>query len=148
MPCIPLLISSACFIVPAVIGFRKIHRKKDAIATSVLTATSLWFHGTRSTLSYIVDRTYAHVFAVYYVSRALVNQIRYKRLNDTIALTFALATVGCYAKESKLAPKQVDIPTHMALHLCSIIALSTHMLHPDYKKTSLPLHTDRLAPQT
>jgi len=131
MPCIPLLISSACFIVPAVIGFRKIHRKKDAIATSALTVTSLWFHGTRSTLSYIVDRAYAHIFATYYVTRALINQIRHHRVSDTIALIFALATVGCYVGERRLEPKHVDVPVHIALHMCSIMALSTHMLHHD-----------------
>lgn len=118
---IPLLvISSCCFLVPTIIGLKRGHRR-DASAMAVLTGLSIWNHGTHQRLALVIDRAYAHAFAIRYAIRAI-------RLPGRICDWFIRAvffTGGvCYMFELQ----QMNIVLHFALHVSTIVAFSSHMI--------------------
>jgi hypothetical protein len=98
---------------------------KDAVAMTVLTALSLWNHGTGSILALTIDRAYAHTFALLYGIRALRLCLRpRRRLVDIVVLTIYGFTVVFYAFELK----EINIVLHMGIHGCTVAAFSLHML--------------------
>lgn len=136
MPCIPLIISSACFVIPAVIGLRK-KKVLAAAASSLLATTSLWFHGTYGRLAYMIDRAYAHVFAMYYIAKATRNILVYRRAIDTFAFGCIVGTLTCYGAECRHHDLFIHVPFHVGVHMFSIGALVSHMLDEGIGKSPL-----------
>jgi hypothetical protein len=124
MICYPLVISGACFVVPAVIAFVRKRKMKDGMAMSVLGCTSVWFHSTYNTLAYTIDKMYAHVFAAYYVTKAMCVMAIKKRRYDVIACVFSVSTIVFNHIEGKfpnMTPQHTL--THMGIHMCALTAL-------------------------
>lgn len=122
------MISGACFIIPAILGFRKRKKCKEALATSALATTSVWFHGTYSTISNIIDRTYAHVFSIYFITKSCIRFLFYRTRTDCLTFTCSMGATMCYFIECMYYPQIINIPLHMGLHTYAILALTTHMI--------------------
>jgi hypothetical protein len=123
MPCIPLVLTSACFMIPSIIGFFRRHMV-DAVVTAALSCTSLWYHGTNSYLAYVIDKTYAHVYAIMYSCNSIVRLVRLHRVCDGVIVVFTAISIACYMKEGNTLNTQL----HAGLHTSSIIAFSLYML--------------------
>lgn len=122
-----LVITSVGFVVPAVVGFVR-GRKKDGASMAVLTALSVWNHGTHGHLALIVDRAYAHVFAVVYGLRAVRNVIRpMRRAVDSCIMAMYTCIMCLYAREIH----SIRLLEHLGIHICTITAFTTHMLTCD-----------------
>lgn len=126
-----LLISSICFSIPVVLGIRRGH-VREAKEMSVLCALSIWNHGTHHPIALCIDRAYAHVFAVKYGIRAYLQ--RKQKVGKFILLTYSTG-VGLYAIEIR----KLNTLLHFGLHICTIVAFSTHMLTKhDIREHNLP----------
>lgn len=130
MPCIPLVITSACFLIPSVIGILK-KRKKDVIATSLLACTSIWFHSSGTLAAYIVDKTYAHIIGITYCAKSILYCARYRRVCDVAILALACGTVVCYVLEGDT----LNVALHSMVHMTSIVAFSLHMVTDNATKS-------------
>lgn len=126
MPCIPLVITSALFIIPSVIGIFK-KKKVDVVATSLLTCTSLWFHSSNSMISYVIDKTYAHMFGVLYYTKSLVRCHKYRRPCDFVIVGFGTGSILCYVKEGNV----LNIMLHALVHISSVAAFSLYIVTND-----------------
>lgn len=126
MFCLPLIITSACFFVPSLIGLKKRHHS-DAVATGILACTSLWFHSTRSLASFVIDKTYAHSFAIRYTVKAITRCIRKHRVCDFAVCSLTGCSIYCYYREGD----SLDIPLHIVVHVSSIVAFSLYMITHD-----------------
>lgn len=115
-----LLISSICFSIPVVIGMRRGHRR-EATEMSVLCGLSIWNHGTHHPIALCIDRAYAHAFAVKYGIRAFLQ--RKQPVGRFILCTYSTG-VALYAMEIR----KLNTILHFGLHICTIVAFSTHML--------------------
>lgn len=142
MPCIPLVITSACFIVPSVIAFIK-RRRVDGVATCALACTSLWFHGSSAFIAYVIDKTYAHAFAVTYMGKAVLRCVSLHRVCDFAVVALGIGSIHCYLREGET----LHVPLHSLVHLCSIAAFSLHMLTIDVEQSGLDKCISATTPQ-
>lgn len=123
MPCIPLVITSSLFFIPSILGIFK-RKPLDVVATTALGCTSLWFHGSNSKLSYIIDKTYAHMFGVFYYTKSLLRFTRYHRACDFAVVCFGTGSILSYMKEGKV----LNVILHSIVHLSSIAAFSLYIV--------------------
>lgn len=133
MPFVPLVFTSMCFFIPGAIGFVKRRRCRDIVATCLLGCTSVWFHGTRSTVSYIIDKTYAHCFAVSYMTKSILRCIQLHRACDFVILAFSCGSLIFYYHEGD----NMCVKLHSLVHTCSIIAFSLYMITSDERHKRL-----------
>jgi hypothetical protein len=123
MPCLPLVITSACFFIPSVIGFLR-RRTKDATAIALLSCTSLWFHSTHVFHAYVIDKAYAHILGLSYSIRCVWRCVRLHRVCDFAILALTAGTVACYILEGDT----LKVLLHIGVHGCSITAFSLYMV--------------------
>lgn len=132
MVTLPLLVTSTLFLIPTVIGFAKRHIK-DATGMLVLTGLSIWNHGTNNPLALVIDRAYAHTFAIIYGIRSFKLCRRPKRRVADLAI-FGIYSCGVvlYAFEIN----QLQVVLHFGLHVCTITAFSLYMITKDADNTN------------
>lgn len=120
--------TSACFIIPAVVAWKKARMRRDAMAISGLALTSIGFHSTYHPLIYHIDRLYAHAFATYYSYLALCKAVFTRHV---MPLVYSVGVLLCWKREchiTSMTPMLVHVPLHMGIHLCAIGALMSHFM--------------------
>jgi hypothetical protein len=128
MPFIGLVITSAGFLIPAVLSFRK-KNIRDAAATGLLAVTSVLYHGTLHPLAHLVDDLYAHVIGALYFAESVRRRFKYRRKSDIATFRLACASVLCYYVQ-KNVPKGVQSARwHMGVHLCANTAWTIYIMH-------------------
>ena len=120
MICIPLVLSSACLIIPAVTALWR-SKKKDGIAISVLALSRILFHSRYSSVVYLFDTAYAHAFGTYYTWLAIQEAFWKHR---PLPLLCTIGCIGCWQAEGRV--QQYRLPIHIGLHAYTWGALMSH----------------------
>lgn len=132
MLCLPLVMTSVCFMIPAVIAARKKGRNKDAMLISCMALTSTCFHSTYHTMAYVLDKFLAHGFGVYYTSLAVTEAVFRKRC---VPLVFTAGTLMCCGLEECVSQtSRLRVPMHIGIHMGAIAALTHHFATNDAPK--------------
>jgi len=129
MPFWGLVITSIGFSIPALLAFRN-KRKRMGKACSVLTCTSLLYHGTQHFLWKTIDLCYAHTMGAFYSTQSLVRWIQHRRPYDFIIVCGTAGSLFLFYTGS--CNKELSIHEqnkfHMAFHVISQYMLSLHAL--------------------
>ena len=123
-----LLFTSCLFIVPVFISMKK-RRRNESLSVSILTCTSLWYHGTQNSIAYFIDKTYAHIFSIYYISKACLNCIFKRRTTDIVTCIFSISSALLHYTENtrKIQDNtKARVLVHSGLHITGTIALSIY----------------------
>lgn len=117
MPFWGLLITSSTFLLPA--WFAKKRKKKVlAVACRILTATSVWFHSTvMNNISFVIDRTFAHGFAVYFGARSIAQSLQKKSIPHILMCSSMLVPITIYMVKVKRTEGLESQLWHMAFHI-------------------------------
>lgn len=127
MVMLPLVVTSTLFLVPSALGFVKRHIK-DACGMLVLTGLSVWNHGTNNPLALVIDRAYAHTFAIIYGIKALKLCMRPKRRKIDMTI-FGIYCCGVILYACEI--NKLKVALHVGLHVCTISAFSLYMITKD-----------------
>lgn len=133
MPVWGLVITSIGFSIPALLAFRN-KRKKMGRACSILTCTSILYHGTQHAICKAIDLCYAHSIGVFYGIKSIYHTICYRRTIDVIILLGTCGAVSLfYIGYTKSHPDEQN-RYHMHFHILSQYMLSLHALDRNHKK--------------
>ena len=133
MPCIGLIISSACFIIPGILAWRKKHHV-ETVASGLITATSIGYHGTLHPFFKAVDMTVAHVAGigalVKSVHRLIRKQTKRHRWTSMAVVGGTTGSIAVYWFKSKNNPYASSALWHQLFHhmaqLTWMVHLGTH----------------------
>ena len=131
--CLPLVITSSLFFIPALIARRK-RRRGLSNEIAALATTSILYHASSHPTIHLVDKCWAHLFGVRY---GIISFLQLSTgVNERIGLghkLFLLATtIGSYwiymARSVRAPPPQAKY-WHMGLHLLVNTGLIDYTLH-------------------
>lgn len=117
MPFWGLLLTSSTFLLPAWIAKR---RKKNmlSLACRILTATSVWFHSTfMNNISFVIDKTYAHSFAIYFGAKSLLQSFHQKSITHAFMCSSMLVPIAIYTQKVRKTDGLESQLWHMAFHI-------------------------------
>jgi hypothetical protein len=129
MPFWGLVITSLGFSIPALLAMKKKKKTMGKMCT-LLTGTSVLYHGTQHIFFKTIDMMYAHGLGVTYFFRSIKRVFQHKRVYDII---ICMGTVGSVLIFYKGACNNTFHSTlqnyyHMSFHILSQSMLSLHAL--------------------
>lgn len=131
MPFWGLILSSTAFILPALIAYRQ-KRKRLGHSCSILTMTSILYHGTHKKCFKYMDIVYAHTIATLYLWTSLKKWHMYRRLYDWIILSGATGCVWIFYNKSCDKSNPYQDHWHIGMHLLSQGSWILHALDKKY----------------
>lgn len=121
--------TSIGFTIPSLLAFR--HRKKRmGVLCSVLSCTSVLYHGTQKAFFKCIDLVYAHSVAGFYVVQSVARCFIYHRVYDVVVFTGTLSSVVIFyvgACNPKLSEAQ-QARFHMLFHACTQSMMCLHAI--------------------
>jgi len=131
MPVWGLVISSITFSIPAYVAYKR-KKKHMSKCCSLLTLSSVLYHGTNNIIVKTIDVLYAHFLGFSYSVMSISNFIKQRRIYDFVLMTGSLGTVYIFiGKVSDINNKYVN-RWHMGMHYLSQGLWTLHAL--DNKK--------------
>jgi presenilin-like A22 family membrane protease len=127
MPYIGLIITSIGFIVPSIIAWKK-RKWFDAKASSVLTISSVLYHGTLHPLAHTFDYCIAHSVGILSIGRTIRRVFILKKWNEQWVFFGTLTSIGIYWFKSRCNFNVSSCMWHMLFHISSQITWSAHLL--------------------
>jgi hypothetical protein len=121
------MITSAGFLIPFVIARRK-GDKKHMVLSGALTCTSLWFHGTGSQLSFVVDKCYAHGLGALFLAESISNLWKHRRRIDVIFVATSKGVIYVYYRYAKGRDNLASTLWHMFMHGIAIGGWAGYLL--------------------
>lgn len=131
MPFWGLVFSSCAFIIPSYVAYRK-KKKMMAKSCSILTITSILYHGTNHYICKTVDVIYAHTLGFSYSLLSVYKWLRYRRSIDVVIIGGVGTSI--YIFFNKVCNNEIVNQNnwHMLMHF---ISQGTWVLHAlDHKK--------------
>ena len=129
MPFIGLIITSIGFTIPSFLAFRQ-RKRKMGILCSVLSCTSVLYHGTLNRFFKYIDLAYAHSVGGFYIIQSVARCCIYHRVYDVVVLSGTISSVvifyfgACNAKFSEVKKARY----HMLFHACTQSMMSLHAI--------------------
>jgi len=118
MPFWGLILTSTTFIIPTVIAY--FHKKpRMTKACSILTVTSILYHGTHNYMFKLIDICYAHSIACLYSIVSIKKCVLYHRLYDFIILSGVGGSIYIFYTKSCNPYNKYQDYWHMVLHIIS-----------------------------
>ena len=126
---IGLVITSVGFTIPSFIAFRR-KKKQMGILCSILSGTSILYHGTQKAFFKYIDIAYAHSLGSFYFIQSIARCFIHKRLYDVFMFTGTLSSILLFYKgpcNNKLTEKK-KLQYHMLFHMCSQSMMCLHAI--------------------
>jgi len=118
MPFWGLVFTSIGFAVPAVIAYKK-RRWVQSASCTIITLTSVAYHGTVHPVAKYIDMTFAHIIGTEWIVRSTLRMIFIRRPTDVILCTMTVGSVLIYFTKSCNNFTNSSKFWHMAFHgLC------------------------------
>ena len=133
MPFWGLIVTSLGFTVPSLLAFR--HKKQRmGKMLSLLSGTSVLYHGTHKLFFKIIDLTYAHSVGCFYVINSIGRCFVYHRVYDFVIFTGTLSSVFVFYKGAcnKHLNERMQSYYHMGFHVITQTMMCLHAV--DKKK--------------
>jgi hypothetical protein len=118
MPFWGLILTSTTFIIPTVVAYIK-KRSRMTTTCSVLTVTSILYHGTHNLIFKWIDLCYAHSVACLYSIISIKKCILYHRFYDFIILSGVGGSIYIFYAKSCNPTNQHQDYWHMLMHIVS-----------------------------
>jgi hypothetical protein len=123
MPFWGLVLSSAAFWVPSVVGKRR-RKRGFAAACRALTCTSLMFHSQICLpLSFYIDRAYVHAFAAWYGCKSAARALTTRSRAHLAWCASVAAPLGIYQFKVRRTDGLASQLWHVAFHLTGQVCL-------------------------
>jgi hypothetical protein len=121
-----LVFTSATFAVPAIWA---LHRKfwGTAASCSVLTVTSLAYHGTVHPLAQNIDMAIAHSLGAVWIVEGLKRLIVNRRKSDVVVVALTASSIATYLFKSRTSMHANSKFWHMGFHVLAQSAWCVHL---------------------
>lgn len=120
-----LVVTSCAFLLPAVLAKRR-NKHAFSLACRVLTCTSLWFHTTYNTWSFLVDKAYAHAFTAFFGARSVLVATNRRSAPLLASCVLMLFPLHLYQNKVRQTNGRESQWWHVAFHLSSQACLAIH----------------------
>ena len=127
MPFWGLVCTSLGFIIPAIVAYRR-KRPRMGHSCSLLTVTSVLYHGTQKKVFKWMDIVYAHSVAICYSYLGVKKWILYRRPYDTVILGGIAGSIWIFYKQSCDKTNPFQDYWHMGLHGLSQLTWILHAI--------------------
>ena len=131
--CLPLVITSSLFFIPAMIARRK-GRRRMSNEIAALASTSIIYHASSHPIIHFIDKCWAHIFGIRYgiisiIQFAQTNTNRIGIPHKVFLVATTLGSYWIYIARSVPSPPPQSKYWHMGLHLLVNAGLIDYTLH-------------------
>lgn len=130
MPYLGLVLTSMGFLVP-VMAASRMKKHVDAALLSILTLTSLLYHGTVHPIAKGIDMCTAHATSLFYLCRGVDNLMTKGIGHDLMALLWSGVSIWMYYNRSLTSKDEhTSRMWHMRVHMSANVALMCFLHAP------------------
>lgn len=129
MPFWGLVITSIGFIIPSFLAFRY-RKKRMGTVCSILSGTSVLYHGTHNIIFKMIDTGYAHSVGCFYMINSIKRCFIHRRLYDFIIMNGTFSSIYVFYKGSCNNDLNYILQNycHMVFHIISQSMMCMHAI--------------------